>query len=599
MANTDDEKTLADYVAIAISPALVMMLVGSLVFFLVEVLLGPRYPGQLLWILFFFVFAIVLVARISMSSDIADRAGAYGLVLAVLVWAALMIYVAYPSTSGLAHFAWLVNGVLVIITWWSSHRLTVDSTLIDDKDASGAGLLQEAGLDNPATPGTTPEEPTKKRKREPGGLAGWLQRFVKYRQEAAKRPHAPGVWVVYFSLAALPLFGLGQSLIPAEALERRRYAFWLMTMYVASGLGLLLTTSFLNLRRYLRQRNLKMPMAMTGAWLTGGILIIAVLLVLGALIPRPHSEYPIVDLRGSANAKEREGSQNAQGKGWGKEKGDAAAGPKDGAGKTKGKTKKGGEPGGGKKGSKDGGGGEGKDPSDKGAGKNGEAAQGFPAVDWEGDGGEGDGGEQGDTPPSSSPSTPPKLLPEVSESLMTLLKWIVGGLVVLVIVFVLLRALLRFLANFTHWAKRLLASLQRFWDGLFGWWRHGRLPEAALDEPESAAPPAPFASFRDPFLTGAAERMSPAELVRYSFDALLAWAAERGLERRPGETPLEFVERVTLDFPALERTAQEVVNLYLALAYARRVPAAERLEGLRKFWRLLTDLVERPMSAAV
>ena len=32
---------------------------------------------------------------------------------------------------------------------------------------------------------------------------GWWQRFV----ERRRRPHAPGVWVIYFSLAALPLFG--------------------------------------------------------------------------------------------------------------------------------------------------------------------------------------------------------------------------------------------------------------------------------------------------------------------------------------------------------------------------------------------------------
>ena len=37
------------------------------------------------------------------------------------------------------------------------------------------------------------------------------------------------------SLAALPLFGLGQSLIPADAAARRRYVFWLLTVYVGSA----------------------------------------------------------------------------------------------------------------------------------------------------------------------------------------------------------------------------------------------------------------------------------------------------------------------------------------------------------------------------
>src|SRR5437667_975632 len=131
MAASDTEHTLADYVAIALSPALIITLVGSLVFFLVEVLLGPHYPGQLLWILFFAVFGAVLVSRISMSSDIADRAAIYGLILAVLVWLAMLLYVKYPSSSSLAGWDWLVNGVLILITWWSAYRLTYDSTLID------------------------------------------------------------------------------------------------------------------------------------------------------------------------------------------------------------------------------------------------------------------------------------------------------------------------------------------------------------------------------------------------------------------------------------------------------------------------------------
>ena len=39
-------------------------------------------------------------------------------------------------------------------------------------------------------------------------------RYRAYREKRDRQPHAPGVWVVYFSLAALPLYGVGQSLIP-------------------------------------------------------------------------------------------------------------------------------------------------------------------------------------------------------------------------------------------------------------------------------------------------------------------------------------------------------------------------------------------------
>ena len=84
MASDRPNQTLADYVAMAISPALIMGLVGSLVFFLLEVFYPGtgEYKDRLQWILFFFVFGAVLVGRISLTQGIAGRAGLYGLVLA-------------------------------------------------------------------------------------------------------------------------------------------------------------------------------------------------------------------------------------------------------------------------------------------------------------------------------------------------------------------------------------------------------------------------------------------------------------------------------------------------------------------------------------
>jgi hypothetical protein len=99
-------------------------------------------------------------------------------------------------------------------------------------------------------------------------------------------------------------------LVPPENLDTRRYTFWLMVIYVGSGLGLLLTTCFLGLRRYLRQRQLQMPKTITGIWLTTGGLLILALLLIGALLPRPNAEYALVDL-GSATSHDRDASRHA------------------------------------------------------------------------------------------------------------------------------------------------------------------------------------------------------------------------------------------------------------------------------------------------
>ena len=193
----------------------------------------------------------------------------------------------------------LFNVVMLSVILWCADRLTWDCTVIDDQeDASGEGLLQTVGLDGSKETGTSNPsldahdlEATTSREPPPAPKTLWA-RFLEHR----KRPHAPGVWVIYFSLAALPLFGIGQRFIPAENLEARRYAFKLLCIYTASGLGLLMTTSFLGLRRYLRQRRLEMPLEMASVWLTVGSLMIAALLFVCWLLPRPNAEYSITQV---------------------------------------------------------------------------------------------------------------------------------------------------------------------------------------------------------------------------------------------------------------------------------------------------------------
>jgi hypothetical protein len=61
MSSDRHNQTLADYVALAIRPALIMGLVASLVFFLINVLYVGEYVERMRWILFFFVFGAMLI----------------------------------------------------------------------------------------------------------------------------------------------------------------------------------------------------------------------------------------------------------------------------------------------------------------------------------------------------------------------------------------------------------------------------------------------------------------------------------------------------------------------------------------------------------
>ncbi len=277
------DKTPADYVAIAVSPALIMLMVGSLVYFLVAVFYDGPYEGRLYYVLGLFTFAAVLIGRIAIEEG-KERAAAFALALALAAGLVL------NRLAGPLLFHWVMLGLV----WWSAYRLTWDCTLIDEQeDSSGQGLLQvvglakRAGVESVASPDAPPqpEGVTSRPGDSPNDRAS--------RKKRKRKPHAPGVWIVYFALAALPLFGLGQKFIPAGDLVQRQWAFRLLLVYVASALGLLLTTSFLGLRRYLRQRRVEMPAKMAGAWMALGGVLIVVLLLLSALLPRPGAEYAV------------------------------------------------------------------------------------------------------------------------------------------------------------------------------------------------------------------------------------------------------------------------------------------------------------------
>jgi Domain of unknown function (DUF4129) len=637
MPSERSNQTLADYVALAISPALLMGLVGSLVFFLLEILYSESgaYKDRLQWILFFFVFGAVLVARISITQS-ASRAGLYGLVLAGSTWVGMQIYVQYPKDSAAASFNWLINLGLIGVVWWCSSRLTRDCTQIDEEtEVGGEGLLQATGLEKPGVSAANEkaaaetESPTKEKdKRVPGWLIGWWERYQRFR-EGRKKGRVLGAWVIYFSLGALPLFGLGEALIPAEETARRQYAFWLMSLYVGSGLGLLLTTCFLSLRRYLRQRRLRMPAAMTFAWLTAGGGLIVALLVIGALLPRPRPEYSLIPYQSlgseklSASKYASQGGSSGKGEGnrigdQPKDQGKPSGGDKDSqaTGKDKGSPVKDKDKGG-SNGEKDkDGAGKGPD-KDKGSGEKGKGGDG-PSKAQDKPPSKSGQPPQKDAPPAEkdkgssqqqkqpSRDSPPPSRPQSSwdwatmlASIGMVLKWIVFAALILVVIFFLLKEGLKFLANFTDWAKNLLSALQNFWSNLF----KGRVREAAGEsgddeQAERAAPARPFASYVSPFLDGRGDRLPIKEVVRYTFAALQAWARERNMERRPEETPLEFAKRLGEEFPGLETEVRRFTTLYARAAYDYSPLPGNSPEVVRQLWKRLETAAEhqKPLS---
>jgi hypothetical protein len=587
------KKTLFDYLVIAISPALITMMVGSLVLFLIQVFYQGNFQGRLQYIFALFVMAAVLIARISIEAG-RERAVLFAIPLGIVTLLAINKYVQFQGGM-LQSLTFFINCGLIAIVWWSSDKLTWDCTLIDeDQEDSGEGLLEAVGLDRSGKAALEqeiaplPEEPeaTTSRDEPPS----WWQRFIDRR----RRPHAPGVWVIYFSLAALPLFGIGQLFIPAGDLSARQNAFNLLCIYTAGGLGLLLATSFLGLRRYLRQRRQEMPLSIVNLWLTIGGLMIAGVMLLAMLLPRPNAEYAVSEPlfriglpdqqssqygtgrdgvdenQPSAQSEQREDQQSGStsSKQQGKTTSDKAD-KEDRADKTQSdKTDK---PSSDKATSEK--------PQKKPPKATGNSAAGKQSPD------NARGQRQKDSQTSDkAPHTPtlPRITFSPADSLMALFKWIFYGVLLLLVIFAVWRnryELLSALSNFGQW-------LMDFWHNLFGGKVSGA-DEAGDEASPKRATLRPFADFTDPFASGMADRYSPAELVRYTFEAVEAWAWEHGQPRQADQTPHEFARSLATKFSSLGEDARQLADLYAQAAYAPVTLPAASVARLSHLWQNL------------
>ena len=616
-----DGSTLIDLAAVALAPAFIMLMVGSLVFFLIEVIHPGPYAGRLHWTFFFFTVGAVLLARITIEQG-RVKAGLYAVGLAGACFVAMLQFVEFP-TPLMKSLGPLINLGLMALVWLCADRLTWDCTHFDDaRTASGKGVLAAVGLDDDHRVTAEDDEveltPTQRQ-------LGWLERVAAYRAERRKRPHTPGTRVLYFGLAALPIFALGQSLIPADDAARRSATFFDMAVYIGSALALLVTTNLMGLRRYLEERGATISPVMTSSWLLLGGALILGFLVVGAILPRPHSETALIDVGGKSTG-DRKASKNAVVRDGTAGKGDGATGTKTEAGDGKASAK--GGKSGGKGGEKGDGGGKG---DGKGGDKSGGEKSGEKKVDGKDTGGDqkgdgndksgekkgpndakkgddggakgdqkspedkqGDGDAKGDDSKSdgdqSGSSAAGEKLSQVSEMVGEFVKWVVWIVIAVAVIVGVLVFFLKYLAPFTNWAKGLLDWLR----GLFDRKEKTRTRSDSDDVPaEVVKRPAPFSAYTNPFARGGVPR-PPGELVEYTFAALDGWAWERDLGRTPGETPTEFAVRLGHEFADLDEPAFAVAQLYVRTQYGRTPISKGELPAVEKLW---NELEAQPHAA--
>ncbi|WP_406698254.1 DUF4129 domain-containing protein [Singulisphaera sp. Ch08] len=604
MARKDSSGTLVDHLVAAIEPALIMVMVGGLMFFLLDLWYEGPFLARLRWILFWFVLGIVLITRVGMQVG-DDLAKGYGIALGGAV--ALVA----TTLAGFQPFLLAVMGLV----WWATHKLTYDCTLIDEDQDKGVGLLEESGLDPSASAATDAHDPLEAQDASLLPRRPWWKAWGRDPGEAS-RPHPPGVWLIYFSIASLLIFGLGQGLVPAVEEDRRAGLFFYFLAYLASGMGLLLATSFLNLRRYLRRRKIPMPAAMTATWLTTGASVIAGLTLASAILLPSLSGFSTTEgstLGPSARLASRWAllkDGGVQGDGAPSE-GDAAskaahppqeAGKPEGSGKTNdpnaarqtnGQGRQGGNRGqgraksgaqSGKPSASNGKASDKQGPRQEQSNKpgKGQQDQAKPGNKSEPQAQQDDNQESGQDGKSSSAQDQAsnQAVRRPSLSFQTP-SWLRIPILIVGIAFLIFGAI-RYGPDLLKGLWALLAALL---GGLwFGGPRKPKTKEDADASPATEPPPQPFASFANPFDVGLDHRLTPDDLVIYSFEALEAWAYEQGLGRSPHETPTEFVQRLEEAKPALGTDAPRVVSFFVTITYGRRGLKPEVLPTLRRFW---------------
>ena len=305
--------TAADYAAIAVAPVLIFVMISSLANFLMLTLYHGPYPDRVAWIVLMFTMGFVGIARIAIEQSRAHSLG-YAVVLGIAGFISMSTFVGSPIFSAF---------ILAVIAYLAD-RVVDDCTLIDDSvDSSGQGLVDfgkgvvkeqiELAKAERMASSETANPPSLDDEESEGTNAG--EPTVKPRRGSRGRKSQPGRTVMYLALAALPLFGFGQFMLRGDSDTWQR-AQWFLATYLFSSFSLLVTTSFLGLRRYLRQRGVDMPANVSVGWLAGGVAMTAAIISLAYLVPMPGKAIASIRLPDFLNSPD---DLSASRFGWGNE----------------------------------------------------------------------------------------------------------------------------------------------------------------------------------------------------------------------------------------------------------------------------------------
>ncbi len=308
--------TLTDSLLSIINPFLILVLLWSVVFFLLDV----RYvytevnDSNLRIVVFFFVLGIVAVNRIFATESVEDGViyGA-GLALAISLYVVISTSaygtgsVIYNLVTGNNILAFFSNMAVVIFLWWLTNRITYECCIDENPGAGEIGITtslskalgksvqQESKASTSRGKQTDlfyelePIDPTQLGFKDPSAKDITFN-IMGFGERLSKIP--AGISILFFSIPVMGIFSLGLRVLVNGGQEMVNGGWFYLVLYVFSAALLLVMTSLGGIREYYRNRRVSLPSLLGITWVTLGLIIIIIAMVCAAYLPMPSLPSP-------------------------------------------------------------------------------------------------------------------------------------------------------------------------------------------------------------------------------------------------------------------------------------------------------------------
>jgi len=516
-------------------PLCIWGLLASLVLYLIELrsLFIEGGEWRLRQGLLAFAFGIILIQRIARMLG-KSLAWMYGIALGVAI-TLFALYMAHayrlPASPVLV---FLANKVLFLVLWFVGHHITAACWLDDpikERTVADIGIFARIRMRSREKK----EEPSKEEKEKK-----WLQPLPKSH---------PGRVILYFSLFAIPVFGGGMFLFdltdPAVQLRIGLFLF----LYLWCAFALLFLASLSQLTAYFEKRGVGLPEQVGVPWLSLGFVIVTLIVICAFFLPQPPSipalyvrDKLVANYRGFSSSR---GIREDIGKGGAQKQGQAG---------------------------------------DLKSGKlDRQAASDILDNRYQ-------GVDKLDDPYLSDVHRNTGIEPEyrnllklgavgseVFDKIFGAIVLIIYGLLILGGIVVVYILAVSFLSGFSQrWGAMRDKSAKKKIKPL--------LKKRKRKKPKGERPLLErFRRFSDPFRTGTAGKSGNA-LVRYLWEALLAFCADFGNPCEADKTPFEFVEKKPEALEGFEESALYIADIFTFSEYSGKHVSPEEIPRLKKFW---------------